>query len=284
MMLSKAFSTITRITMRRTQQRRTKPHTLPHHLLIALSCFHSTTTTRGLNIALLTGSTRNSSPPAILHPRVNTYIQQSLRKRGHVVTRIDPIDFVLLEKPHFAYPPGKAPSKLREVHEILKEADGYVCVTPEYNHSPSPALLNTLNHFGSSAFSFKPSAIVTYSAGQWGGTRAAVALRTTLSELGCLPVSAMIHIPKAQEVLDRDGNIAAVVNTFIDTATSDDDTKEKQQQQQQQHNVERWEKYCGRCFSQLEWWAEATRKHREVVDPFDESPVFVKTPDQRNAP
>jgi chromate reductase len=34
--------------------------------------------------------------------------------------------------------------------------------------------------------------IVTYSGGQWGGTRAAVALRSTLSELGCLPVSAMM--------------------------------------------------------------------------------------------
>ena len=105
---------------------------------------------------------------------------------------------------------------------------------------------------------------VTYSAGQWGGTRAGVALRTTLSELGCLPVSAMIHIPKAQEVLDRDGNI-------IDTTKDNND-------------VNQWKKYCGRSFSQLEWWAEAAKNHREVVDPFNESPVFVKDPEQRNAP
>merc|ERR1739842_289582 len=31
----------------------------------------------------------------------------------------------------------------------------------------SPALLNILNHFGSSVFSYKPSAIVGYSMGQW---------------------------------------------------------------------------------------------------------------------
>ena len=105
---------------------------------------------------------------------------------------------------------------------------------------------------------------MTYSAGQWGGARAGVALRTTLSELGCLPVSAMIHIPKAQIVLDRDGNI----NT-----TSKDS-----------NDSEQWQKYCGRCFSQLEWWAEAAKRHREISDPFDESPVFAKTPDQRNAP
>ena len=105
---------------------------------------------------------------------------------------------------------------------------------------------------------------VTYSAGQWGGTRAGVALRTTLSELGCLPVSAMIHIPKAQEVLNRDGNIVV-------TSEGSED-------------VERWQKYCSRTFSQLEWWSVAAANHREVVDPFDESPVFGKAPSQRNAP
>eukprot|EP00571_Detonula_confervacea_P007363 CAMPEP_0172313654 /NCGR_PEP_ID=MMETSP1058-20130122/20689_1 /TAXON_ID=83371 /ORGANISM="Detonula confervacea, Strain CCMP 353" /LENGTH=254 /DNA_ID=CAMNT_0013027345 /DNA_START=1 /DNA_END=765 /DNA_ORIENTATION=+ len=254
-MFSKAIPTRSAI------RRRAKPHTLPH-LLIAISCFHSTTTTHGLKIALLTGSTRTSSPPTVLHPRVNAYIHKTLQQRGHDVTRIDPGDLPLLEKPHFAYPPGKAPPKMQEIYSILQDADGYVCVTPEYNHSPSPALLNILNHFGSSTFSFKPSAIVTYSAGQWGGTRAGVALRTTLSELGCLPVSAMIHIPKAQEAFDRDGNVTSKDN----------------------NDPEQWQKYCGRCFSQLEWWAEAAQRHREVADPFDESPVFVKSPDQRNAP
>ena len=136
---------------------RAKSRTLP--LIVAFARFRSNAA--ALSIALLTGSTRTSGPPTVLHPRVNGYIHQLLERRGHEVTRIDPSDFALLEKPHFAYPPGKAPAKLQEVHAILQKADGYVCVTPEYNHSPSPALLNVLNHFGSSTFSFKPSAIGT---------------------------------------------------------------------------------------------------------------------------
>ena len=72
---------------------------------------------------------------------------------------------------------GKAPGPLDEMADRLRTADAYVACTSEYNHAPSPALLNTLNHFGSSLFSFKPSCIVSYSAGQWGGTRAAHALR-----------------------------------------------------------------------------------------------------------
>lgn len=228
--------------------------------------FHSSSTAlssaNGLNLALLTGSTRMSGPPTVLHPRITSHLIQSLESRGHSVTHINPNDFPLLEKPHFAYAPGKAPDYLETAHSTLEHADGYVCVTPEYNHSPSPALLNILNHFGSSTFSFKPSAIVTYSAGQWGGTRAGVSLRTTLSELGCLPVSSMIHIPKAQEVFDRDGNI---------------DTKRNQDEEQ-------WGKYLARTWGQLEWWAEAAKRHKDVVDPFDESPVFASSPTQRNAP
>lgn len=218
-----------------------------------------TSKSEGLNIALLSGSTRTSGPPhPVLGPRLVRFITATLEDRGHNVVTIDPRQFPLLEKPHFCYSANQVPPLLAEAHQVLNEADAYVCVTPEYNHAPSPALLNVLNHFGSSTFSFKPSAIVSYSAGQWGGTRAAIALRPILSELGCLPVSAMIHIPKAQDVFADDGR----------------PIKDPQE----------WKGYCNRCFSQLEWWATAAKEHRRQVDPFEQSPVFQSSPSQRNAP
>lgn len=98
--------------------------------------------------------------PYFIHALIlNTFIQTTLEKRGHNVSRVDPIDFPLLDKPYFGYAKGNAPVHLEEVHSVLSSAHCYVCVTPEYNHSPSPGLLNVLNHFGSSTFSFKPSAI-----------------------------------------------------------------------------------------------------------------------------
>ena len=120
---------------------------------------------------------------------------------------IDPLDYALesVFKPHFSYDKDKAPSDIESLSRKIKEADAYVMVSPEYNHSMSPALAHLLNHFGSSLFAFKPSAIVTYSAGQCGGVGASVGMRAYLSELGCLPVSAMVHIPKAHEVLAHDG-------------------------------------------------------------------------------
>jgi NAD(P)H-dependent FMN reductase len=183
-----------------------------------------------------------------------------LKKRGHVIHVVDPVaeKLPLLVKPHFAYAPQLIPDQLQVLADKLKDSDAFVCCTPEYNHAPSPALLNMLNHFGSSLFSFKPSLIVSYSAGQWGGTRAAHALRPTLSELGCLPVSAMIHIPKAGEALDENGV--------------------------PQEDAERWIQYLNRGVSQLEWWGVAAREHRAVADPFSTSPILNKEPSQRNAP
>lgn len=127
-------------------------------VIVSSSCSF-TSVASGLNIALITGSTRTAGPPTVLGPRVNTFIQTTLENRGHTITHIDPKQFALLQKPAFAYAPGRAPQELQECQSILQQADAYVCVTPEYNHSPSPAVINVLNHFGSSVFSFKPSAI-----------------------------------------------------------------------------------------------------------------------------
>jgi chromate reductase, NAD(P)H dehydrogenase (quinone) len=231
--------------------------------------FFSTSSTGAafaLNTVIITGTTRTEGPPRpILGPRVALYVKQRLEQRGHNVTAVlDPreLELPLLDKPHFAFSPGQVPELLQQIATQLEQADAFVTITPEYNHAPSPGLLNILNHFGSSKFSFKPSSIVTYSAGQWGGTRAAMALRPILSELGCLPVSAMIHIPRAQEVLKEDGSLVQ---------EGEDDKKQ-------------WESYCDRCFSQLEWWGQAAANHRRAVNPADASPAFVKSPSQRNAP
>jgi chromate reductase len=246
-------------------------HGRRHHgrILSILVCCRSLSSSSALHIAVITGSTRTEGPPRpILGPRVSEFIIRGLKRRGNQVTLLDPmeLDLPLLQKPHFCYSPSQVPAQLENISKVLLSADGYVCITPEYNHAPSPALLNLLNHFGSSTFSFKPSAIVTYSAGQWGGTRAAMGLRPVLSELGCLPVSAMIHIPRAHKVLEEDGSVQVAV---VDAGEEEED---------------QWEAYCDRCFSQLEWWATAANNHRGQVDPFKTSPSLEKTPSQRNAP
>lgn len=208
------------------------------------------------------GTVRDSTPPAParLGLRVARACVQLLEADGATVELIDPLDIALDDvfKPHFAYTTSQVPEALNALAEKIAAADGYVMVSPEYNHAMSPALAHLLNHFGSSLYAFKPSAIVTYSAGQWGGARAAVNMRTFLAELGCLPVSAMIHVPRAQEVLEDDG-------TFREDA-------------------DRWAGYFGRSLAQLGWWADAAARQRDVQDPTRVSPAFQRAPSQRNAP
>ena len=207
------------------------------------------------------GSARDSTPPrpARLGARVAAACLRIVTARSQAAQIIDPLDFELagVFKPHFAYANDKAPQPLDELAEAIASADGYIMVSPEYNHAMSPALAHLLNHFGASRFAFKPSGIMTYSAGQWGGARAAMSMRGFLSELGCLPVSAMVHIPKAQEALSEDG-----------TWATDPDA---------------WDSYLGRTLTQLDWWAEAAKRQHGQGDAKSTEP-FGKDPSQRNAP
>ena len=217
-----------------------------------------------LKLLVFLGSVRDSTPPrpARLGLRVALRCVEQLRAAGHEVRLIDPLDYPTpaVFKPLFSYPPTRAPQPLQQLASEIETADGYVMVSPEYNHSMSPALANLLNHFGSSLFSWKPSVIVTYSASQWGGVRAAVNMRSFLSELGCLPVSAMIHLPAAHEVLAEDGGFAPAVDG------------------------PRWTGYFARAFDQLQWWATAAKAQRDSAQGDARPATFTREPAQRNAP
>jgi NAD(P)H-dependent FMN reductase len=52
--------------------------------------------------------------------------------------------------------------KLIDLRNKIKDAEGYLSVTLEYNHSTSAAMKNTLDYFLEEYY-FKPSAIVSYS-------------------------------------------------------------------------------------------------------------------------
>ena len=73
---------------------------------------------------------------------------------------------------------------LEALAETYRAADGFVVVSGEYNHGIPPALKNLLDHFLEEYF-FRPSAIVSYSAGAFGGVRAAMQLRMTWLNSAC---------------------------------------------------------------------------------------------------
>lgn len=155
-----------------------------------------------MTTALLYGSVRSERQGI----KAVRYFQQLLKDRGHRVHVIDPLEspLPLLDKMYKEYEKGKAPEMMEKIATQLIDADGFVVVTGEYNHSIPPALKNMLDHFQKEYF-FKPSAIVSYSAGRFGGVRAAVHLRVIVAELGTVSIPSTQPIPKIGQAFTVDG-------------------------------------------------------------------------------
>ncbi len=102
------------------------------------------------------------------------------------------------------YPADQRPEVLERLASRIRAADAFVIVSGEYNHSIPPALSNLLDHFLEEYF-WRPSAIACYSAGAFGGVRAAMQLRAMLCELGTPSIPSLLPVPRVQDAFDDEG-------------------------------------------------------------------------------
>ena len=155
-----------------------------------------------LNLLVVYGSVRSARRGI----RAARFMMSTCRERGHEATLIDPLEhqLPLLDKMYKEYRPDEAPAGLQRLAPLIAAADAYIIVSGEYNHSVPPALSNLLDHFLEEYF-WKPSAIVCYSAGAFGGVRAAMTLRCMLAEMGMSSIPSILPIPKVQTVFDENG-------------------------------------------------------------------------------
>ena len=144
-------------------------------------------------ISILYGSVRTNRSGI----RAAYFLKNQIENRGYKVHFIDPIEFSLplIDKMYKEYEPGNAPENMQKLANFFEESDGFIIVSGEYNHSIPPALKNILDHF-QSEYLYKPSALVTYSAGAYAGVRVAVHLRAITGELGMSSIPSMLSIPK----------------------------------------------------------------------------------------
>jgi NAD(P)H-dependent FMN reductase len=157
---------------------------------------------RGLSIAVLLGSVRRDR----MGSRAAKLVVRELERRGHEVHLVDPVELQLplLDRMYKEHPKGEAPEALERLAGLYRGADGFLIVSGEYNHGIPPALKNLLDHFLEEYF-WRPSGIVCYSAGGFGGVRAAMQLRMTLAELGMSSVPSLLPIPRIADAIDEDG-------------------------------------------------------------------------------
>ena len=184
-------------------------------------------------IALIVGSVRHDRQGIKVAPP--RWMEQKLKDRNHTVFFIDPneINLPLLDR---MYKEMTSPSEmLRELENKIKSAEGYLPVTPEYNHSTSAAMKNTLDYFLEEYY-FKPSAIVSYAPGGFGGINAAQQMRLIFAELGAPAIPSSFPISRLHEVFDENGKL-------ID---------------------QRYEKRVKRFLDEFEWYIEALKNQRET--------------------
>jgi chromate reductase len=230
-----------------------------------MSAVAAPTSARVLKTVVFLGSAKSITPPwggdARLGDRVLKHVISALQSRNvvlgtesitHDVSVVDPavvfgpdgalaqISAGELKAPAFFY--KQLPPKAQALQDLIQSADCYVIVSPEYNHVLPPALASVMGHFGGSCYACKPSGIITYSPGPWGGQRAALSIVSMTHELGCLPVSKMVGYPLASSMFLDDGTPQDPANRMLNQLPD--------------------------MLKQLEWMAVAMKNQRDQVGGF----------------
>src|SRR3982750_1230660 len=138
--------------------------------------------------------------------RLAQYVVERLRHRGDDIELIDAkaIDLPMLDRMYKEHPKGEVPEPLERLAGKIRDADGFVFVTGEYNWGVQPGLKNLTDHFLEEWF-WRPAAIASYSAGRLGGVRASTAWHGTLSEMGMVVISSTIGVGQIAQALSPDG-------------------------------------------------------------------------------
>ncbi len=138
--------------------------------------------------------------------RLADFIVAGLRARGEDVELIDAkaVGLPMLDRMYKEHPKGAAPAALETLAGKIRDADGFVFVTGEYNWGLQPGLKNLTDHFLEEWF-WRPAAIASYSAGRFAGARAALAWHGTLSEMGMVVISSTIAVGSISQSLSESG-------------------------------------------------------------------------------
>ncbi|MBB1243279.1 NAD(P)H-dependent oxidoreductase [Streptomyces durbertensis] len=153
-------------------------------------------------LAVIVGSVREGR----FGPTIASWFAERATEHGRF--QVDVVDLVEHPLP-LAMPAwgGDSDPDVDRVHKELgarlTDADAFVVVTPEYNHSFPAALKNVIDWYREEWFA-KPVGLVSYG-GQSGGIRAAEQLRQVFPEMHALTVRDALSFHNAWDVFGADG-------------------------------------------------------------------------------
>jgi NAD(P)H-dependent FMN reductase len=156
------------------------------------------------HVQIILGSTRQGR----IGGKVAAWFMRHASARADMTTEL--LDLVDWPLPFFdaPVPPSFGPSsdpRTRAWGDRIARADGYVLVTPEYNHGYPAVLKNALDHLYRE-WNGKPVGFVGYG-GPGGGIRAVEQLRQVVVELGMVPLRQQVILANAYRAFDDDGGL-----------------------------------------------------------------------------
>ncbi|MFH7597694.1 NAD(P)H-dependent oxidoreductase [Streptomyces racemochromogenes] len=193
-----------------------------------------TTTAAPLRVAVIIGSVReNRRGPAV----TEWFLRAAEGYTGLEFDVIDLADVTLpLTLPDWgSSPDAETAAVLERVTPRLADADAYVVVTPEYNHS-YPASVKNLVDWHRPQWQAKPVGFVSYG-GVSGGLRAVEQLRLVFAEMHAVTVRDSVSLHGPWNGLGPDGEPRETV--VVDSAVKN-------------------------LLGQLDWWGRALRTARTV--------------------
>ncbi len=155
-------------------------------------------------VKIILGSTR----PARFGIQASEWLVQLAKE--HPETTFELIDLKEINLPFLDEPQSAISGVYEQEHtkawsKVIDKADGFVVVAGEYNHAPTPALLNAIDYLAAE-WRYKPIAFVSYGAAA-GGARAVEHLRAmTGGQLGMYDLVDHVVIVNYWTQINEDGH------------------------------------------------------------------------------
>jgi NAD(P)H-dependent FMN reductase len=145
---------------------------------------------------------------------VAALVADALKARGTLTQIVDVADYDLTGTG------ASGDGRLDTYRETVAAADGFVIVSPEYNHG-YPGELKLLLDSDYAGYVRKPVGFVSVSAGMLGGARVVEQLRQIAAAFRMVPVAPGVHVSNVEDALDARGGFAeatldAVLQDMLD--------------------------------------------------------------------
>lgn len=152
----------------------------------------------------------SSARPGRIGPTLARWISEKAQNHGQFAVELLDLGEVNLPLMNEA----ALPEEQNYEHELTRwwsaqitEAEAFIFVTAEYNHSYPAPLKNALEYLVNE-WEKKPAGIVSYSDGAFAGVRALAHLKADLLEMQVVSIYESVNVPNINDLISEEGNFA----------------------------------------------------------------------------